>query len=390
VCELRRLLLITEIIAPYRIPVFNELARVEGLDLHVVFLSETDPTLRDWLVYRDEIKFTHTVLPSFRIRIGKHNVLLNRELAASLSSFHPDVIICGGYNYPAAWQALVWARQHRVPFLLWCESNSNDRRNGYFGIEFLKRAFIRSCSGFVVPGTSSFNFIRSFGVPAQNILVAPNAVDVEFFAQAAENARNRQHFFRQSLRLPARYFLFVGRLTAAKGVFDLLTAYAELDAGIKSTVSLVFAGDGSAKKQLQKLASAIAPGLVFFPGFVQRETLPIYYAFADALVLPSYSEPWGLVVNEGMSCGLPIIVSDVAGCAPDLVRHTWNGFLVPPGDIAAITNAMKALATQAELRQEFGARSMEHIQQFSPANCAAGFAAAAGTTASKRSFARAS
>ncbi len=99
----RRLVILSEIIAPYRIPVFNALARHEGIDLHVIFLAESDPELRDWLVYKDEINFSYQVLPSWRRRFAGHNLLLNRGLKAALQQAAPDVILCGGYNYLASW-----------------------------------------------------------------------------------------------------------------------------------------------------------------------------------------------------------------------------------------------------------------------------------------------
>ena len=101
-----KLVLLTEIIAPYRIPVFNCLAEIDDIDLHVIFLAETDPTQRQWLVYKDEIRFSYEVLPSWRRRFGRHNVLLNRKLRPALQRARPDVIVCGGYNYLAAWECL--------------------------------------------------------------------------------------------------------------------------------------------------------------------------------------------------------------------------------------------------------------------------------------------
>src|ERR1700675_1867770 len=123
-----RVAILTEIIAPYRIPVLNALARHEGIDLRVIFLSETDPILRQWRVYKDEIRFTYEVLPSWRFRAGSSHLLLNAGLSASLKKFSPEAIICGGYNYVASWQALVWARRRRVRFILWSESNGQDAR----------------------------------------------------------------------------------------------------------------------------------------------------------------------------------------------------------------------------------------------------------------------
>ena len=91
----------------------------------------------------------------------------------------------------------------------------------------------------------------------------------------------------------------------AKGIFDLVEAYAQLDGEIRASVGLVFVGDGADRAELMERASLIAPGTIRFPGFVQREGLPEFYALADALIFPTHSDTWGLVVNEAMSCGLP-------------------------------------------------------------------------------------
>ena len=114
---------------PTGFPVFNALAQREEIDLHVIFLAESDPKLRDWLVYKDEIRFSYQVLPSWRYKFAGHNLLLNRGLKKGLRSAAPDAILCGGYNYLASWQALRWARQRRIPFMLWVESTERDIRS---------------------------------------------------------------------------------------------------------------------------------------------------------------------------------------------------------------------------------------------------------------------
>src|SRR5277367_2084672 len=154
----RKLVILSEIIAPYRIPVFNALARHENVDLHVIFLAETDPALRQWHVYKNDIHFSYQVLPSWRRRIGNHNILLNRGLTTALRTACPNVILCGGYNYLASWQSLFWARRHRVPFSLWVESTTRDLRSGSRLVKFLKAKFMHQCAAFVVPGKSSFEF----------------------------------------------------------------------------------------------------------------------------------------------------------------------------------------------------------------------------------------
>src|SRR5919108_3632756 len=92
----KRLVILTEIISPYRIPVFNALAKREDIDVHVIFFAETDPSVREWRVYKDEIHFSHEVLPSVRRRLAGYNILLNWNLKQSLRRANPDVVLCGG------------------------------------------------------------------------------------------------------------------------------------------------------------------------------------------------------------------------------------------------------------------------------------------------------
>lgn len=366
-----KLVIITEIIAPYRIPVFNALAQRPEIDLHVIFLSENDPSLRQWRVYKDEIKFHYDVLPSWRRRVAGYNLLINREVDSALNRIKPNVVLCGGYNYLASWQAARWAKDHRAPLLLWSESTAFDQRRGYPFVEFIKTRFLNLCTAFVVSGKSSENYLIDLGMEKEKIFTAPDAVDVALFSRSAETARQRRMSDRSG-RLPSRYFLYVGRLVKEKGVFDLLEAYAQLDPNLRSQIGLVFAGDGAEQAALVKRASKITPGTIQFLGFVHREQLPELYALSDGLVFPTHSDPWGLVVNEAMACALPIIVTDVAGCALDLVQDGWNGFVVPPHDPTRLAAAMARLAGDSELRAEMAANSRERIDAFSPAAWAEG------------------
>jgi len=372
----RRLVILTEIISPYRIPLFNALARQPEVDLHVIFLAETDPTLRLWQVYKEEIQFSSEVLRSWRKRVGRYNALLNFGLGLALKEAKPDVILCGGYNYVASWQALSWARIHGIPFFLWTESNLQDLRRGHPLVEMLKDEFLRQCTGFVVPGRSAWEYLRAHKAKDASIFTAPNAVDNDLFSAAAADARQNAPARRAELGLPSRYFLYLGRLVREKGVFDLLAAYAKLNGRRRQQIGLVYVGDGVSRRKLEERAASIAPGMIRFAGFVQRNPLATYYALAEMLILPTYSDPWGLVVNEAMACGLPVLVSRVAGCAADLVRENWNGLLIPPGDVSALSTAMESLAGNSELCTSMGANSAQLISRYSPDRWALGMARA--------------
>jgi glycosyltransferase involved in cell wall biosynthesis len=315
------------------------------------------------------------VLPCWRKRVGKFNVLLNRGVAEALRKFSPDLVICGGYNYVASWRALRWAKRHHVPFVLWSESTGNDRRNRHAPMEFLKSKFLGSCDGFVVPGQSARNYLLSLSVKSDRISLAPNAVDTALFAAAGAVVQQHEAELRARLALPERYFLFVGRLVREKGVFDFLQAYKHLKPALREQIGVVFAGEGPVRAELESQASEIHPGRVHFAGFVHRDELASYYGLAECFVFPTRTDPWGLVVNEAMACGLPVICTRVAGCAADLVHD--NGRLVSVGNIAELSMAMEDVATQSEIRARMGKDSRQRIKAYSPERCAAGLASAA-------------
>ena len=100
-------------------------------------------------------------------------------------------------------------------------------------------------------------------------------------------------------------------------------------------------GEGSAREEVTRRARQIAPGQVRCTGFVHRDQLAGYYALAEVFVFPSHSDTWGLVVNEAMACGLPVISSDAAGCVADLIEDRWNGRVVGRGDVLQLASAME-------------------------------------------------
>ena len=370
------LVILTEIISPYRIPLFNALHERDDLRLHVIFLAETDPDLRHWRVYKEEIKFSHQVLPGWRKRVGRYNILLNRNVGNALVQAVPDAILCGGYNYMASWQALISARRKRVPFLLWSESSLEDTRGGHAFVEMVKAEFFARCNGVVVPGRSAHEYVRAQGIAEDRIFTAVNAVDNEFFANAASATRHESENARRKLDLPRRFFLFVGRLVRQKGVFDLLQAYAKLDDQLREQIGLVLIGDGPMRSELESRAASIVPGSVKFTGFVHQEDLGKYYGLAEMLVMPTYTDTWGLVVNEAMACGLPIVLSRIAGCAADLVTESWNGHLISPGDISSLTSAMRCIATQESVRHTMSENSLRRISSYSAKEWSAGVSGA--------------
>ena len=130
-------------------------------------------------------------------------------------------------------------------------------------------------------------------------------------------------------------------------------------------VGLLFVGDGVEQPELEARARAIHPGTVRFAGFAHREQLAVYYALAEALVFPTHTDPWGLVVNEAMACGIPIVATDAGGCVVDLVQDGWNGYVVPKSAPGKLAEALAKVAGSPELNTDDGsAQRTTHRTEF--------------------------
>jgi glycosyltransferase involved in cell wall biosynthesis len=361
-----RIALLTEIPSPYRIPLFNALAARDDVELSVLFLSRADPR-RPYPVYEEEFEFDWQVLPGLEHLRGSRWFVLSRGAGRALRELHPDVVVAGGWNQPAFWRARQVARSTDVPLVAWVESTTADQRSRSRGLERAREAFVRSASAFLVPGSAAEKFVAQLDVPADRIVVARNAIDLARFRNAAAAARARRDELRRERGIAGCCYLYAGRLAPEKGLAVLLGAFAQVGG------QLLLAGVGPEEDRLR----ADAPPGSRFLGWVSRDELPEWYAAADVFVLPSVSEPWGMVLNEAAAAGLPLISTEQTGAAHDLIEDGVNGFRVPAGDEPALVNAMAALRDDGALRTAAGRRSLELSEQFTPEAWAAAVAALA-------------
>jgi glycosyltransferase involved in cell wall biosynthesis len=189
-------------------------------------------------------------------------------------------------------------------------------------------------------------------------------VDNDYFFAQSEVLAGAKYFLRDregiSPDLPV--ILFCGKFSGVKRPLDLLKAFQCLGSDPKA--SLVFVGDGLLRDELQRYVKEHGLKHVHFLGFRNQSELPACYSMADVLVLPSDFEPWGLVVNEAMCFGLPIIASDKVGAALDLVRDGVNGFVFPAGRIELLADCLRKMILDKHTREQMGARSRDMIVQW--------------------------
>jgi glycosyltransferase involved in cell wall biosynthesis len=233
-------------------------------------------------------------------------------------------------------------------------------------------------SAALVGGQRHVEYLVELEIPRERIFTGYDVVDNNYFYQKAQEVRNQGSEIRQKCVLPENYFLASGRFVEKKNLPKLIRAYAEYRRGweIRSQKSevrnnkapwdLVVLGDGPLKADLWRLISDLRLNEhVHLPGFKQYDELPVYYALANAFVHASTTEQWGLVVNEAIASGLPVIVSDRCGCAPELVNG--NGFTFDPTNENELTVRLSEMASLSdEERKQLGDNSFRIAANFGP------------------------
>ncbi len=269
---------------------------------------------------------------------------VSRAVRAALDAVAPDVVAVPGIYDKGAVAALRWCRKHDVPCILMSASTQRDSTR-HFAKEWLKGRLVLCFSSALVGGKPQKAYAVKLGMAPARVFAGYDAVDNDYFFRQAAAVRGREQEYRARYYLPARCFLTSNRFIRKKNLFRLLTAYARYRKSVNDPWHLVLLGDGELMPEVRR--SVREKGMqscVILPGFRQYEELPVYYALASCYVQASTSEQWGLVVNEAMASGLPVLVSRACGCCEDLVRDGENGFAFDPFDIDAMAEKMRMIS----------------------------------------------
>ncbi len=378
----------------YQAPLFRALAAHPEIDLCVYVggtfdVKATGDPVADagwrWDIPIDS-GYVSEVLPNVSPRpaASRPGGVINPAIVDRIRRRRPDCVILHGYVHTTNHIALAACKALGIPVLLRGENHTGTKRPlaRRTARRVALKALFRIIAGALVIGTRNREFYRSFGMPEEKLFLAPYAVDNDRFRRDSSEAEADK--WRAELDLPrdARVVLFTARLSAEKGCHLLIDAFAQLAA---PDTYLVIIGDGAERAKLEHQARIrLGESRVRFTGFLNQSRLPSAYRLASVFVLPSTEEMWGLVVNEAMSVGLPIVCTDAVGCAPDLVGPD-NGWIVPAGDVDALARALgEALGPETDLAA-MGAASARRIARWGVAEAVEGFVEAVKTVSARRS-----
>lgn len=338
-----RVAILTNTIPRYRTPVFKLLS--QSSDFQLRFFVSLSPDNSDPLANRLlDLHYSKTFNIKWKTNINDNNIFQEERLPIpyalprDLFKFKPDIIISGDLGIRST-IALIFARLMKIPLLIWTEETIQHDAIITKKQKQLRRFLLPRADGFLAWGKSAVNFLRTSGIEESKITYCAQAVNNQEWSFYA--ACDNQDKIRNELNLKGSICLAVGRLIPRKGFKEMLEAYGALPTRIKHSHSIIIVGEGPERSNLEKLAQALDIKNFFMVGSKSPDILAQYYRLANFMVLPSLTDVWGLVVNESMACGTPVISSIYAGATEELVTETGIGEKFDPLDQENFTSVLE-------------------------------------------------
>ena len=308
-----RVAIVTNIPAPYRVPVFNRLGMDAEVDLHVIYAAEREPD-RDWDL--PTLSHSHAFLREdvFRRRNGRfvHN---NPDVFTALRRFSPDVVLTTGFN-PTHLYAFAYARMMRRPHVVMTDGTPRSESELSWMHRTARRWVIKRSHAFVAASRAGGVLLAGYGAPAGKVFISPLCANTSVQWQGL------------APREPMSDFLFSGRLVDVKNPLFALAVAEGAAAAMGRRVSITFLGAGPLDTALRARAASVADRVdVRLPGNVAQRDVPRWFASARVFLFPTAWDPWGVVANEACLAGLPTIVSPYAGAADELICDGANGYV---------------------------------------------------------------
>ena len=374
----------------YHVPVYRYINQTLGIPVSVVYGSDFSIAGYHDREFGSEFAWDTDLLsgyhPVFLARSSEGGASNDRDvntrgLEAAIIRLKPQAILCVGYSPRFHLQAFQYALRSGRPVLFRGETTDHAARRhalkSWLRDAALRRLYAK-CSALMFVGRRSQEHLRRLGVGEERLFFSPYCIDTTAF-QTDDTARNElREPTRGTLDISPSDFViaFSGKLSPRKGPDQLVDAARRLPASIRERCVLLMIGDGGLKKQLEDMAGMAPSVRIRFTGFQHQKSLSRYYHAADLLALPSlHSETWGLVVNEALHHGVPAVVSDAVGCAPDLIEAGKTGENFSAGSVPELTAALLRCLKLTGTR-DVRSRCRAKVENYSTASAAEGIAAA--------------
>jgi glycosyltransferase involved in cell wall biosynthesis len=381
-----RVLLVATHPVQYSSPIFRLMAKDPRVDIKVAYCSMQGAESQLDPGFGIEVKWDTPLLDGYpweyvpnRSPVPKGGSFLrffNPGIWRMISrSYFDAVVLYTGYVSATFWIALAAAKWCRVPVLFGTDAHELAPRDSKKWKVSVKRLLwprlFRLADVVIAPSSATVALMLSLGIPADNVVLTPYCVDNQWWLEQSRKVNRLAVRARWDVPDHAIVVLFCAKLQPWKRPQDLLRAFAQV---ANPDTYLVFAGEGPQRAALEFEAKSLRIAeRTRFLGFVNQSELPNVYTSSDIFVLPSESEPFGVVVNEAMLCGCPVIVSDRVGAGFDLVREGETGFVFPAGNVTSLASVLRRALGDRQHLHEMGEEARGRMVHWSPADNIAGF-----------------
>ncbi len=369
----KSLLIIVTHPTQYMVPWFRYLASHEKVKLKVWYVTIPD-SQQQGVGFNQAFSWDVPLLDGYlwdKIGNSAKNPGLDRFFGTRIQNplkhlrdFSPDTVLITGWHQYSLVQFTLACNRLKIPCLI--RGDSNNLKSRSWIKSQLHRKLLSRFQRYLYVGQANRGFYLDNGALNEQLYFTPHFVDNDWFRQYLPDKPRLRREWRSLMGIGDQDFVvtFVGKLQAKKNVVELISSFTALTEKIPNCC-LVIVGDGELSSELQSFAQQ-TNSKITFTGFVNQTGLPSIYLSSDCLVLTSdFGETWGLVVNEAMNCGLPVVVSDRVGCGLDLIIEGKTGFSYPYGNQYKLTEKLEILGHNPNLREEMGAQAGNKIKNYS-------------------------
>jgi 1,2-diacylglycerol 3-alpha-glucosyltransferase len=356
-------------ILPYHAARLNTLAcmKKEGMEIYGIEISENqfDHKTGNKVFER---QYNHITIFSENFLTTAEEQLSNIvsiSLVFLLNKLKPDIIAIPGYSFNFLRVVLRWAKKNGKTAILMSDSKEDDYPRTWWK-EKIKGLIVKRFDSAIVGGTIHKDYLIKLGFPSKKIVLGYDVIDNKYYQKASDEARRNKDYYKDKYKLPDKYFIAIKRFVPEKNIFFLLDAYKRYSRSISNPWNLVICGNGPLENDIREYIHKKNINGVYLPGFVSIKILPIYLGLSSCLVHASKIEQWGLVVNEAMASGLPVLVSKICGCAFNLVKEGINGFMFDPNDGDQLTSLMLKISSGNIDINKMGKASTQIIAEWTP------------------------
>lgn len=307
--------LVTNLPPPYRVPIFNQLARHSALDFHAIFCAAREPN-RAWDL--PPMEFIHHTLRERYLTVRGRYIHHNPDILPLLQRLQPDVVITDGFNpthlYAFGWS--LWAaRSRRCAHIAMTDGTDQSERALTLFHQLARRLVFKHSQAFIAASEGGKRLFRAYGVDPARCTYSWLCIDNAAFAPQMDSVR-------------AFDLMFCGRLEPAKDPLFALAVARETARRLRRRVRLLVVGAGSLEARLRNAARASGAQVeLHLHGFASQAELPALYQSARIFLFPTHGDVWGIVANEACAAGLPVLVTPQAGVAGELVIEGRNGHI---------------------------------------------------------------